>query len=270
MNKKGRVAGIILASVVILRVSAFAQSNLSFEVASVKQNISGQRGESLPPPKGGRFTATNVSLLHLIDYAYHVQEFQVVGADGWLNSERYDVVAKASDNAPEGQVRLMVQSLLTDRFNLKLRRDERQLPLYVLVVGKDGLKMPRATQDCTQISDPSVPCGGFRIRQRSQLTGRNVPVDELIDVLALLTGRYVANKTGLSGNFDIQLEWSPDETLALGPEPDAPAMEAGNSLFTSLQKQLGLKLESQRGPVPVLTIERAEKPKASGMHGFLY
>jgi uncharacterized protein (TIGR03435 family) len=86
----------------------------------------------------------------------------------------------------------------------------------------------------------------------------------LIDVLGILTGRYIINRTGLNGNFDIQLKWSPDETLALGPESAAPSDDpGGSSLFTALQQQLGLKLESQKGPVPLLIIDRADKPPSN-------
>jgi uncharacterized protein (TIGR03435 family) len=218
----------------------------------------------MPPPVGGKFTATNVSLKELIQYAYHMQDFQISGTQGWMNSDRYDVIAKAEDRANEDQIRLMVRSLLAERFKLNVHLDEKQLPQYALVIAKDGLKMPRSTQDCSVPGDRSMPCGGFRLYQRSQLSGRNVPIFELIDVLAILTGRYVVNNSGLSGNFDIKLQWSPDETLALGAETNAPPDDPGGaSLFTALQQQLGLKLESQRGPVPVLTVDRAEKPPSN-------
>jgi uncharacterized protein (TIGR03435 family) len=263
LKVRGKVV-VVLAWFAIVTGSSLVlsrpQNTATFEVASIKLNNSGQRGSSLPPPIGGRLTATNVSLSQLIQYAYHLQDFEISGTQGWMNSDHYDVVAKAEGNVKEEQIRLMLRPLLSDRFKLSTHFEDKLLPLYALVIGKDGVKMPRNTEDCSTVSDRQIPCGGFRIFQRRQLTGRNVPIEELVDVLAALTGRHVVNKTGLTGNFDIKLEWSPDETLAVGAESNtSPDDLAGASLFTALQQQLGLKLESQKGPVPVLVVDHAEK-----------
>jgi len=235
------------------------QQSAEFEAASVKQNRSGQPGSSLPPPIGGRFTARNVTLTMLIGYAYHLQEFQLSNASGWMNSERYDVVGKAEGNAGEEQVRLMVQSLLAERFKLKLHLVNRDQSVYSLTVAKTGLKMPRGT-DCVRPGTPTMPCGGFRVSQRSRLQGQNVPLSELVDILSTFTGQYVIHNTGLSGNYDIQLHWSPDATLAIGAEPGAsPDDSSGATIFTALREQLGLELKSSKGPVPILVIESAQK-----------
>jgi uncharacterized protein (TIGR03435 family) len=234
---------------------------LSFEVASIKPNVSGLRGSGFPPPKDGRFNATNVTLKDLILYAYHLQGFQLSGTQGWMESDHYDVVAKAEGTATENEIRRMVQPLLADHFKLSVHQGEKQLPIYALVIARDGLKMPHTTQDCSVPGTRDMPCGGFRVSERSQLAGRNVPIGELIDVLGFFTGRHIIDKTGLNGNFDIRLQWSPDETLAFGPESAAKSDDpSGASLFTALQQQLGLKLESQKGPVPMLIVDRAEKP----------
>ena len=123
----------------------------AFEVASVKTNNSGQRGYALPPPKGGRFTATNVSLKALILYAYHLQDLQLIGASSWINSVPYDVEAKAEGSPVQARVRLMVQELLEDRFKLKVHREERQLSIYTLRLAKKGLQMQRSTVDCSSV-----------------------------------------------------------------------------------------------------------------------
>src|SRR6516162_3760598 len=232
----------------------------TFEVASVKPNDSGLRGYSLPPPKGGRYTATNVSLRSLILYAYHLQDEQLIGTNGWMLSVPYDVEAKAEGSPAEPRVRLMLQVLLEDRFKLKMHPEQRQLSIYTLRVAKKGLQMQRSNVDCATVA-PTVPCGGFQLFQRRQLTGRNVPMDELVDVLSMLSGRMVADKTGLSGNYDIKLEWNPEQNLAFSAEagvaaPDAPQ----GSLFTALEEQLGLRLQSEKGSVPVFVIDTAEKP----------
>jgi uncharacterized protein (TIGR03435 family) len=232
-----------------------------FEVAAVKLNKQGARGSALPPPKDGRFNATNVSLKDLVLYAYHILDFQLSGIQSWMDSDHYDVIAKAtSPNVNEDQVRVMVQVLLADRFSLKVHQEQKQLPVYAMIIGKDGLKMAHSTEDCLVPGTREMPCGGFRISQRRNLAGRNVPIGELMDILGFLTGRHIVNKTGLTGNFDIQLQWSPDETLALGPEAAAPADEPnGASLFTALQQQLGLKLEPQKGLVPIFVIDHAAR-----------
>src|SRR5262252_867143 len=113
-------------------IESQSQSTPSFEVASVKPNNSGQRGGEMPPPVGGKYNATNVSLKELIQYAYHMQDFQISGTQGWMNSDRYDVIAKAEDRANEDQIRLMVRSLLAERFKLNVHLDEKQLPQYAL------------------------------------------------------------------------------------------------------------------------------------------
>jgi uncharacterized protein (TIGR03435 family) len=233
----------------------------AFEVASVKPNSSGRRGYALPPPKGGRFTATNVSLKALVLYAYHLQDGQVIGSNGWINSAPYDVEAKAEGSPVEARVRLMAQVLLEERFKLKMHREERQLSIYTLRLAKKGLQMQRSTVDCSSVG-PTVPCGGFQLFQRRQLTGRNVPMDELVDVLSTLTGRMVADKTGLAGNYDIKLEWNPDQNLAFGAEAGVPTSDNAPqaALFTALEEQLGLRLQSEKASVPVFVIDSAEKP----------
>jgi uncharacterized protein (TIGR03435 family) len=237
-------------------------AKLVFDAVSVKPNVSGQRGYSLPPPTGERFTATNVSLNLLVTYAYHLNDVQLAGATGWMSSEAFDIEAKAPFPASENQVRLMLQPVLAERFNLKFHTENRQMSAYTLQVSKKGLRMKRSTKSCDPGASSTVPCGGFRLYQRRQLTGLNVPMGEFVDALGQLTGRVVVDKTGLSGTFDITLQWTPDEGLALGPE--AGAAPAANSqdgaLFTALDEQLGLRLQSEKQTLPVLTIDSAQRP----------
>ena len=248
----------------VIIVSIFSLSTTfagqEFEAATVKPNQSGQRGSSLPPPIGGRFTATNVSLKDLILYAYHVQDFQLSGGPSWMDSQKYDVVAKADGSAPEDQVRIMLQKLLVERFRLKVSRQNKEAPIYALVIAKNGLKMAKSSGDCKAPGTITAPCGGFRVRNRSIVTGQNVPLSELVDLLSILTGRVVVDKTALTGKFDIDLKWSPDATLAMTAESADSESPNGATLFTALQEQLGLRLESQRGPIAIVVVEDAQKP----------
>ena len=143
----------------------------AFEVATVKVDSITPRGWSLPPARNGKFTATNVTLAQLLATAYHLQDFQVAGARGWMESERYDVVAKAADDhAPTDQIRQMLQALLVDRFHLAVHRETKEQPLYALVVAKRGPKLRKA-QPCSGEATMKNPCGGFALYRRSQLTG---------------------------------------------------------------------------------------------------
>ena len=239
-----------------------AQGPAAFEVASVKPNKSGARGWSLAPPSGGRLNARNVTLRDLIVEAYRIQEFQLAGGPGWLGSERYDVSAKADGNASKRQIHDMLQTLLVDRFQLKFHRETRELPIYALSVAKSGIRMRQADAgECPSPPVPNQPCGGFRIWMRSHISGNRVSMEQIADALSQMMGRTVVDKTGLHGNFDMKLEWTPDESQVRGLEkPDAPLPnQEGPSIFTALQEQLGLKMESQKGPVEVLVIDHAER-----------
>jgi uncharacterized protein (TIGR03435 family) len=174
----------------------------------------------------------------------------------------------------------MIQALLEDRFQLAIRRESRELPIYALLLArKDGKLGPGLKESkeggCTP-PDPNKPppplrpgerptlgCGGMAMTMRSY-TAVSVPVANLTPGLSRLLGRTVTDKSGLTGNFDINVEWAPDQTQVLQPPPGVPAPptsgEAGPSIFTAFQEQLGLKFESQKGPVEILVIERAEKP----------
>jgi uncharacterized protein (TIGR03435 family) len=194
---------------------------------------------------GGRFTATGAPLSALMQEAYGIKGFQISGGPSWVNSERYDVVAKPNAGANLSQERLkpMIQALLAERFQLKIHRETKDLTIYSLMAGKDGPKLHASTG----ASGPGLSMG------RGQLSGHKVSMTMLASILELQLDRNVRDNTGIQGDFDIKLEWSPDET----------ADRAGPSIFTALQEQLGLKLGSQKGPVEVLVIDSAEKASAN-------
>jgi bla regulator protein blaR1 len=244
-----------------------------FEVASIKLNTSGASFVMIPPSVGGRFTATNVNLRTLVAIAYDMRSFQLSGGPEWASSDRYDVTAKADGNPNQERIALMLQSMLAERFQLKVHRETKELPGYALTVAKNGLKL-KASQDssCTpgQPSQaPAVPCGSFLIRA-NQLDGSRVDMQQFVNVLAGQRdlGLPVVDKTGTAGTFDVHLEWTPFEgTGGFGgpgpggaggtpPSPDS----SGPSIFTAVREQLGLKLDSQKVPTEMLAIDHAEKP----------
>jgi bla regulator protein BlaR1 len=258
-------------------------SQPKFEVASIKPAAPDQRGMFIRTAPGGRVNITNMPLKEMLVLAWHIQPFQIEGAPSWMESARYDISAKPEKSPKEGEVSLMLQSLLADRFQLKIHHETKELPIYALVVAnKDGKLGPQLTESkegsCTPFDpskppappDPSKPptlgCGGMFMGP-DRLRAAGVEVDRLTPVLSRILGRTVIDKTGLTGKFDIQAQWTPDQNqlqaMAGGAQPDAQVPQFdpnGPSIFTALQEQLGLKLESQKGPVDVLVIDHVEKP----------
>jgi uncharacterized protein (TIGR03435 family) len=152
-------------------------------------------------------------------------------------------------------MRLMLQSLLEERFKLRLHRESREEPVYELVVAGGGPRMKQAADSLKQ------PQRGLRMG-RGQLTGTAAPISILINQISQQLGRSVIDKTGLTGQYDFELKWTPEFNQSQaspadpGPQPDL----GGPSIFTAIQEQLGLKLESTKGPVEVIVIDSAEKP----------
>jgi uncharacterized protein (TIGR03435 family) len=269
-------------------VLAHAQTSPSFDVASIKLNTSGAQGANIQS-RPGNFSVENLSLRNLILLAYGIREFQLSGGPSWIDSERYDVQAKADGNTTVGfaQGAPIVQALLEDRFHLKAHRETHEGAVYFLTVAKSGLKMRQSKEgscrnlDLNHMPPPTAPvdagpkitnCGtnsGPNGRGRMNITGITIadvpgsPFQSLTSRLAQLIGRTVIDKTGLSGNFELHLEWTPDAPpAAAGAVSDnpAPTDSSGPSIFTAMQEQLGLKLESGRGPVETLVIDSVERP----------
>jgi uncharacterized protein (TIGR03435 family) len=252
-----------------------------FEVASIKPNTSANGAATFPYPFGGRITATNVNLKILIEFSYKVRNFEISGAPGWIDSDRYDVTAKAAEsNIGVEQYQLMLQSLLADRFKLAVHRETKEMPVYAVLPAKGGPRLPEAKPgSCVTFGPDSPPplrvpgqssplvCGGFSMGPYS-LEGRKLSVAQLVNALSIILGRPVIDKTGFTGTFDIHLEFAPEGTTGRGQGgfgPPGLAADAGNpdtsrpSIFTALQDQLGLKLESQKGPADVLVIDHLER-----------
>lgn len=278
----------VVAPVEFARVLAQAPTDKPrFEVASVRENTADDGKVMIGIQPGGRFTAVNVALWDLIRQAFAVQRTQIVGAPDWTERARYDIVAKAEADIPRttpgtpvGPLNFMMQDLLEDRFKLRAHRETREMPIYALVVaradGKFGAGLQPSTVDCAAMRGrggregmpPAPPPPGQRpmcgMRMGPhEVLASGVPLVQLTQVLSQLTQRIVVDRTGLTGNFDIDLTFTPDR-LPQGPPPPGvplPSIDPnGPSLFTALQEQLGLKLDSDRATVDVLVIDHVERP----------
>jgi uncharacterized protein (TIGR03435 family) len=247
---------------------------LAFEVASIRPSNSSDR-RTLLGGDAGRFTANNVTVKKLIENAYGIKDFQISGGPGWAASDLFDISAKSEDPLKPEDLWRAIQSLLADRFKLVIRRETKQMPVYALVVAKNGPKFKDVKASDPNIADPGgrsdLPSGvrpRFMIVRRGRFTGQGVDMETLAWRLSGFLGRTVLDKTGLKAQYDLKLEWVPDENQiamfqAMGvPEGNGapPPDWQGPTLFTALEEQLGLKLDSQKGPVEMFMIERVEKP----------
>ncbi len=249
-----------------------------FDVVSVKPNKS-DSGMVRIMAKPDGYSASNVSLKMLIQAAYGIREDLISGAPSWADSARFDIDAKVAGSdvdalkklTPE-QRRLILQPLLADRFKLKMHTETKQLPVYELVLAKGGSKLNEATPGDTYangIKGPDgVGRGGMMKVGRGQLTSQAVPMTSLANMLAQQLHRTVIDKTGLTGKYDVELTWTPDQgadPMFKGPDGspqrgDAAPDTSGPSIFTALQEQLGLRLQSAKGPVETLVIDHVEMP----------
>jgi uncharacterized protein (TIGR03435 family) len=243
---------------------AFAQQQPrpAFEVASIKPNNSASYNNEIHFDPG-RLTAENVPASFLIVWAWHVRMFQLSGGPGWINSAKFDIAAKPEGGASSAQMPLMMQTLLEERFKLQLHRETKEHSLYMLVPAKSGMKVRASTADCEALAREQSAgqqsrrqCGAW-FRGPNEFTGTKISMSDFAEDLANLLGSPVVDKTGFTAAFDAHLQWTPDE------QPDNSDAAASPAVFTALQEQLGLKLESGKGPVEILVIDHIEKPGAN-------
>jgi uncharacterized protein (TIGR03435 family) len=226
-----------------------AQTPPAFEVAAIHQNPGGQPNTRIDFQPGGRLVIVNASLQTLIRNAYGLLPFQLTNLKGWSDDLRFDINAKTVNGADLTQesYQPLMQNLLAERFHLKSHWETREMPIYTLVTEKDGPRFqPHAGAS-------GAPDSGMNTRKRRSLitmTATDVPMADFVSNLAFQLGRFVVDDTHLAARYDFVLHFDPDPT-GDSTEP---------SLFTALHEQLGLKLESGKGPVKVLVIDSAEKP----------
>jgi uncharacterized protein (TIGR03435 family) len=273
-----------------------------FEVASIKPAAPQDVGKMRIMMRGGpgtedpgQITYSNVPLRNLVMNAYGMKNFQISGP-AWLDTGHFDVLAKVPKGATKEDLKVMLQKLLAERFQLQAHREKKELPIYALVVAKNGPKLKESAEDAPappggpQMADgPAPPArgrgsfgggrgGGMMMminNGRLQLTANRQPVSGIADMLSNQLGRPVVDQTGLTGKYDFTVEFTPEEGQMMrgpmggmappppgaGPAPGdaAPDGPAAANLFTALQEQLGLKLEPKKGSVDFLVIDHIEK-----------
>ena len=279
------VAGkLLIAAAAVFAVAApvtlgllHAQDTLKFDVASIKPSDPDARGMHMNTIPGG-LDANNVSLRNLIEFAYDVRSFQISGGPSWLATERFVIAAKvdppepsadaAADKTEEkrliGRLRERTRTLMADRFQLVVHHESKDLPIYRLVQAKGGPKL-----------QPPTERAGIT-RDLGHILGKAAEMPNFAMVLSFVLARPVVDETGLTDRYDFDLKWSEefdgrqiakDKGVPIPPDahpPEGAASDpAGPSLFTAIEKQLGLKLEAGKGPVDIIVVDRAEKPTAN-------
>jgi uncharacterized protein (TIGR03435 family) len=280
MNVKKTWLALLLLPLIALAIRA--QSKPSFDVASIKSaEFDGRVGINIQP---GRFVTNSVTLKFLITMAYDIKAHQISGGPSWLETATYAIDAKAQGLNRES-LNPMLQSLIEERCKLKFHRETREMPVYSLVIAKGGLKLQRSKDEngsplnevpreagggANRILRPGdpAPAGAVMIGPGSFNAGA-ASMDQLVSFLSGPLGRKVIDKTGITGLYNISLTWSPDPNqqdftgLPKPPGFPPPAQSGENtgpSIFTAIQEQLGLKLESDKGPVESFIIDSVEKP----------
>lgn len=262
-----------------------------FEVTSIKPDDGANPRQGVGINASGTFTAQNVTLRKLIMEAYDLRDVQVVGGPAWVDSDRFDIIAKtntqpggyrdapASMEARWAATELMLRSLLEDRFHLVVHHETRELAVYVLAIAKGGFR-PRPP-DCVELDPKNPPqpapgqhlqyCGNISYGRNGlnrTLDGGQITMIQFIQYgLGNSTDRIILDKTGLTGKYTFHLEWAPSDVTS-GNQTDGPTAlsdlseASGPSIFTAIEEQLGLRLESTKAPVQVLAIDHVSKPSA--------
>jgi uncharacterized protein (TIGR03435 family) len=259
-----------VVSTALLAQSAAAPQRPSFEVVSIKVNNSGGNNGGMGP-RGSTLVGTNVTLNTLLIFAYsqpnaRILDSQIVGVPHWAQTDHFDIEAKAGGGArvqPGEQTRAMVRSLLEDSFQLKAHRETRDLPVYNLLLAKNGPKLsddqtpPDPRQQLISFASQGepqaqLPRGALRMAAgptATTVSGTAISVSRIVELLQGKSDHVIVDKTGFAGLIDVQLTFSPD----LAPDPEAP------SLLMAIQ-DIGLKLEPGKAPIEVLVIDRVQRP----------
>ena len=242
-----------------------ADADPSFDVATIKPNNSGGTRMQQLTINNRQFRVRNGSLADLIGFAFNVQAKQIIGAPDWLEKDRYDIEGTPdTEGAPsDKQVRGMVRKLLIERFALKFHHETREMPAFVLTVAKSGSKLTP-----TEANGPLPGLGFHPATGGLGLIARNATPGDLCTLLqGLVLDRPVVDHTNLSGRFDIDVTFTPDDSQFGGHPPQLPKgadnAEPAPSLFEAMQQTLGLKLSPEKAQVDVVVLDHVEKPSAN-------
>jgi uncharacterized protein (TIGR03435 family) len=246
-----------IAQTATAAVATPSQQNqaLQFDVATIKQNKSGNFATAFNPRDNG-YDVKNATLKMIVSFAYGIRYDLISGGPDWITTDRFDVEGKVLDPAidkshplTDSQRNLMVQSLLADRFKLAVHFETKQLPMYNLVIAHGGPHLQESKPDAKLTYGSNF----------GDLQGSAIPSSTLASILSQQLQHTVVDQTGLTGKYDIKLKWESDHARP-GPGDAASDPSGLPSLFTALQEQLGLKLESTKGPVQTLVIDHIERP----------
>jgi uncharacterized protein (TIGR03435 family) len=250
-----------LLALVLIVMPVLAQTG-GFDVVSIKPSDPLSERQQIGISPGGSFEAIGVRLSDMIQQAYNIRPFQLVGASGWMETDRYEIHTKdekpgpseedlakmtaEQQNAFRDQFSGKLQAMLADRFQLKAHRETKEMPVYILTVAKGGSKLQT-------LPDDGKPGSGLSSRRtddgKREVVGRKLTAAGLARFLSGQIGRTIIDQSGLAGKYDFKLTWAADMGDTTGP-----------SLFTALQDQLGLKLDSSKAPVEVVVVDSAQKP----------
>jgi len=244
-----------------------SQAPYKYEVVSIHLAEPGQMNSGFSPGPQGGMRARNVTALQTMAFAYSLQDYQIVGVPAWAKSERFEIsfTADRSEIVPGRETpravmdgwlerqRQRMRAVLHDRFTLESHTETRELPMYVLTAAKGGHKLQApAHPERTQT---------MNINNGQHLIATTAPVKALTDALSMILSHPVRDETGVQGTFDFKMDWSPDPAIQATRAAGAPEDAADRgSIFTALTEQLGLRLESKKGPSPVLVIDKLERP----------
>jgi uncharacterized protein (TIGR03435 family) len=252
----------ILASVLFSCVALGEPTapRLTFDVASIKLSQPGIGLYSIKPlPGGGGYTAQNVPVKLMISLMYKVPMRQIIGGPDWIDTDRFDVEARADQPHSVDDLHLMFQNLLTDRFNLKFHKETKEGPVYALSVDKSGLKM-KADGTGQALAIPIIPGAG------GSFNGTRVPMQYLCWWLGQQLqndGRPVVDETGLDQSYDFTLSFMPRLPPNVSSDSLPPELQNLPSIFDAVKQQLGLKLEASKGPIEYYVIDHVDKPSAN-------
>ncbi|HTX34031.1 MAG TPA: TIGR03435 family protein [Bryobacteraceae bacterium] len=270
MNKRGFRKAAVMGALLLAAGAVLAQPAAprpkfdAFDVASIQPTDPAYRGgRFIRMESAHQFVARNYSVQALIAAAYSLTPRTIAGGPAWIDSDPYDIVAGAPNavRPNHNEQMAMLRKLLADRFQLAFHRERKVLPIYALTVAKGGPKLKESTAPA---DDPPVLINHV-FPDHIALPAHNATIDQFALMMQrAVVDRPVADRTGLTGTYDFDLEWTPDETQFGGQGPrDIPDMPRKPDLFAALQQQLGLKLEASRGPVEVMIIDHVARPSAN-------